>query len=43
MHKHTSERTLKVTVPAHTPVKRPTLIRILKNAEIELQKFLELL
>ncbi len=41
--KHTRERTLKVTVPAHTPVKRPTLSRILKDAEIDLQDFLELL
>ena len=43
LQKRTRERTLKVTVPAHTPVKRPTLSRILKDADIDLQDFLELI
>ena len=43
LHKRTRERTLKVTVPAHSPVKRPTLRRILRDAEIDLRDFLELL
>ena len=32
-----------VIVPAHKPVKRCTLARILKQAHIDLDKFLELL
>jgi len=35
--------TLKITVPAHRPVKRSTLARILKQAQIDLDDFLELL
>ena len=35
--------TLKSTVPAHNPVKRPTLSRILRQAGLELDSFLELL
>ena len=43
LQKHLEERTLKVTVPAHRPVKRSTLSHILKQAEISLERFLELL
>ena len=43
LQKHLKERTLKVTVPAHRPVKRSTLSHILKQAEISLERFLELL
>jgi predicted RNA binding protein YcfA (HicA-like mRNA interferase family) len=43
LQKHLGERTLKLTVPAHTPVKRSTLSHIIKQAEIELDKFLKLL
>ena len=43
LQKGTRERTLKVTVPAHTPVKRRTLSRIPNDADIDLQDFLELL
>lgn len=43
LQKHVGERTLKVTVPAHRPVKRSTLREILKQAELELDRFLELL
>lgn len=35
--------TLKVTVPAHRPVKRTTLAHILKQAHLDLERFLELL
>ena len=34
---------LKVTVPAHRPVKRSTLTHILRQARLELDDFLELL
>ncbi len=37
------DETLKITVPAHRPVKRSTLSRILKQAQIKLEYFLELL
>ncbi len=43
LQKHIEERTLKVTVPAHRPVKRSTLSHILKQAEIPLERFLDLL
>ena len=42
LHKHIQERTLKITVPAHRPVKSSTLRQILKQAELELSQFLEL-
>ncbi|NJM72116.1 MAG: type II toxin-antitoxin system HicA family toxin [Scytonema sp. RU_4_4] len=34
---------LKLTVPAYRPVKRTTLAKILKQARIDLEQFLELL
>ena len=37
------ERTLKITLPAHRPVKRSTLSHILKHAEIDISRFLDLL
>lgn len=43
LQKHTDERTLKITVPAHRPVKRSTLSHIVKGAEISVERFLELL
>ncbi|MBI5190618.1 MAG: type II toxin-antitoxin system HicA family toxin [Nitrospirae bacterium] len=43
LQKHTANKTLKITVPAHKPVKRSTLSHILKQAEIELDAFLKLL
>ncbi len=33
--------TLKITVPAHRPVKRSTLAHILKQARLTLEQFLE--
>lgn len=43
LQKHVAERTLKLIVPAHRPVKRSTLSHILKQAELDLERFLELL
>ena len=43
LQKHAGDRVLKLTVPAHLPVKRSTLREILKQAELELDRFLELL
>ena len=42
LQKHVADRTLKVTVPAHRPVKRSTLRHILRQTELDLDKFLEL-
>jgi len=38
-----AEELLKVTVPAHRPVKRSTLAHILKQARLDLDAFLALL
>ncbi len=43
LEKSLTDRTLKVTVPAHRPVKRSTLSHILKQAEIEVDEFLDAL
>jgi len=43
MQKRTIEGIIKITIPAHKPVKRSTLARILKSAKIELEEFLNLL
>jgi predicted RNA binding protein YcfA (HicA-like mRNA interferase family) len=43
MQKHAGERTLKLTVPAHRAIKRSTLHEILRQAELDLERFLELL
>jgi predicted RNA binding protein YcfA (HicA-like mRNA interferase family) len=42
LQKHTPYETLKLTVPAHRPVKRSTLSHILKQARIEVAEFIEL-
>ncbi len=42
LQKHTPTETLKIIVPAHRPVKRSTLAHILKQARIELERFVEL-
>ena len=41
--KRKGDRLLKLTVPAHNPVKRSTLSVIIKQAEIDLKDFLHLL
>ncbi|RPI19635.1 MAG: addiction module toxin, HicA family [Ignavibacteriae bacterium] len=40
LQKRIANETLKVTVPAHKPVKRSTLAHILKHAKIDIQVFL---
>ena len=35
--------TLKATIPAHKPIKRSTLAKLLKDAEMDLEDFLALL
>jgi predicted RNA binding protein YcfA (HicA-like mRNA interferase family) len=43
MRKRLGDEVLRLTVPAHKPVKRPTLAGILKQARIDIDRFLELL
>jgi len=42
LQKHTPVETLKLTIPAHRPVKRSTLSHILKQARLGVDEFLEL-
>jgi len=42
LQKHTSSETLKLTIPAHRPVKRSTLAHILKQARLDVDEFLRL-
>ena len=43
LHKRTPTDMLKLTVPAHRPIKRSTLSHILKHARLSVEDFLELL
>ena len=43
LHKHTRIELLKLTVPAHSPIKRSTLAHILKQARITQEEFESLL
>ncbi|WP_445626570.1 type II toxin-antitoxin system HicA family toxin [Nostoc sp. DSM 114167] len=43
LEKSIADEVLKLTVPAHRPVKRSTLAKILKQARIDLERFLDLL
>ena len=43
LQKRTADKTLKLTIPAHRPVKRSTLSHIQKHANLSVEKFLELL
>lgn len=43
LEKELTSEVLKLTVPAHRSVKRSTLAKILKQARIEIDRFLELL
>ena len=43
LQKHTTTETLKLTVPAHRPIKRTTLSHILKQARLSIEQFNELL
>ena len=42
LQKHLAEEVLKLTIPAHRPIKRSTLSLVLKQARISADKFLEL-
>ena len=41
LQKHTARETLKLTVPAHRPIKRSTLARILKQARLTVDEFVD--
>jgi predicted RNA binding protein YcfA (HicA-like mRNA interferase family) len=43
LQKHIMNETLKLTIPAHQPVKRSTLAHILKQARITIDDFLNLI
>ncbi len=43
LEKKLSDETVKITVPAHRPVKRSTLALILKQSRTDLDRFLDLL
>jgi predicted RNA binding protein YcfA (HicA-like mRNA interferase family) len=43
LQKTTLDETLKITVPAHSPIKRSTLSHILKQARLSVDQFLKLL
>lgn len=43
LQKHLGDELLKITVPAHRPVKSSTLAHILKQARLNIERFLELL
>lgn len=43
LQKHTGDKLLKLTVPAHKPVKRSTLAHILKQAHLDIEEFIDLI
>jgi len=43
MQKHLRNEVLRITIPAHKPVKRSTLSHILKQARIDVDEFIGLL
>ncbi len=43
LQKRVGDEVLKITVPAHRPVKRTTLARILKEARLSVEDFTNLL
>jgi predicted RNA binding protein YcfA (HicA-like mRNA interferase family) len=43
LQKHTPDQTLKLTMPAHRPIKRSTLSHILKQARLTVNEFQQLL
>lgn len=43
MQKRTQDEVLKLTIPAHKPIKRSTLSHILKQARMSVESFLELM
>jgi len=43
LQKHTRTEVLKLTIPAHRPIKRSTLSHIVKQARLTLEEFQDLL
>lgn len=43
LQKRTAEKILKLTVPAHNPIKRSTLSHIMKQAHLSVEEFTKLL
>ncbi|RLB19992.1 MAG: hypothetical protein DRG73_10940 [Deltaproteobacteria bacterium] len=43
LQKRLPDEMLKITVPAHRPIKRSTLSHILKQAHLSVEEFIELL
>lgn len=43
LQKHAGDEVLKLTVPAHKPIKRSTLSHVLKQANLTVEEFLSLL
>jgi predicted RNA binding protein YcfA (HicA-like mRNA interferase family) len=43
LHKHTRSEVLKLTIPAHRPIKRSTLSHILKQARLTVEELENLL
>lgn len=43
MQKHVGLETLKITVPAHKPIKRSTLSHILKQAGMDTETFIKVM
>jgi predicted RNA binding protein YcfA (HicA-like mRNA interferase family) len=43
LQKHIGGEVLKLTVPAHRPIKRSTLAHILKQARLSVDEFIDLL
>jgi predicted RNA binding protein YcfA (HicA-like mRNA interferase family) len=43
LHKRTATEILKLTIPAHRPIKRSTLSHILKHADLTVEKLKDLL
>jgi predicted RNA binding protein YcfA (HicA-like mRNA interferase family) len=43
LQKHRHAETLKLTIPAHRPIKRSTLSHILKQAKLSAENFLKLI
>ncbi|MBN1378870.1 MAG: type II toxin-antitoxin system HicA family toxin [Gammaproteobacteria bacterium] len=43
LQKHMRDETLKITIPAHKPIKRSTLSHILKQARIDVEQLQDLL
>lgn len=43
LQKHTATEVLKLTIPAHRPIKKTTLSHILKQARLTIEKFDRLL